>query len=70
MEQQALSDFSVTKCILAESSNSSPAASCSEQLGKNVNNNNILPPDVKQEGDSTVSGKCPYQNGGNFVSVQ
>ena len=63
MEQQALSDFSVTKCILAEPTNSSTttatAGCCSEQLEKNVNNNNILPAatEVKQEGDSTVSGK-------------
>ena len=62
MEQQALSDFSVTKCILAETTNSStapPSGCCSEQLEKNVNNNNILPAaaEVKQEGDSTVSGK-------------
>ena len=66
MEQQPLSDFSVTKCILAEPTNSSTtttttatAGCCSEQLEKNVNNNNTLPAvtEVKQEGDSTVSGK-------------
>lgn len=64
MEQQALSDFSVTKCILAEPTNSSTVTTaatgcCSEQLEKNVNNNNILPAatEIKQEGDSTVSGK-------------
>ena len=67
MEQQALSDFSVTKCILAEgpATNSSTVAvaagCCSEQLEKNVNNNNILPVEVKQ--DSTVSGKWLYQYG-------
>lgn len=59
MEQQALSDFSVTKCILAEPTNSSAtavASCCSEQ--KNVNNNNIVPAEVKQEGDTTLSGEC------------
>ena len=75
MEQQALSDFSVTKCILAEpTGNSSTAASavagcCSEQLEKNVNNNNIIPAaEVKQEGDSTVSGKqLLYQQYGEHL---
>ena len=58
MEQQPLSDFSVTKCILAEPSATSTAGYCSvDQLEKNANNNNILPADVKQEGDSTVSGE-------------
>lgn len=72
MEQQALSDFSVTKCILAEPANSSnpTAGTCcsTEQLEKNVNNNNILPTattvaavNVKQEGgDTTLSGKCNH----------
>jgi len=54
VEQQPLSDFSVTKCILAEPTATS---SCGDQLEKNANNNNILPSEVKQEGDSTVSGE-------------
>lgn len=58
VEQQALSDFSVTKCILAEPTNSSAVASCSEQVEKNGNNNNTLSSaDVKQEGDTTLSGE-------------
>lgn len=57
MEQQPLSDFSVTKCILAEPTATTTAGCCSDQLEKNANNNNILPADVKQEGDSTVSGE-------------
>lgn len=63
MEQQAISDFSVTKCILAESSNNS-VSSCSEQTEKNANSNNELAqqPEVKQEGDSTLSGKWHYSN--------
>lgn len=60
MEQQALSDFSVTKCILAEPTNSS-AGCCTGQLEKNVNNNNTVPAEVKQEaGDSTLSGEYLY----------
>ena len=63
MEQQAISDFSVTKCILAESSNNS-VSSCSEQTEKNANSNNEIAqqPEVKQEGDSTLSGKWHYNN--------
>ena len=64
MEQQALSDFSVTKCILAETTNSSATAGgCSEQVGKNANNSaDIVSAEVKQEGDSTLSGKGQYIN--------
>ena len=74
MEQQALSDFSVSKCILAEQQpatgntssslaiNNSSSSCSTGQLEKNVNNNNILPTttviDVKQEGDAILSGEC------------
>lgn len=58
MEQQALSDFSVTKCILAETTNSSATAgSCSEHVERIANNSDTVPAEVKQEGDSTLSGK-------------